>query len=102
MEDLASPMQTIRDLIKRLLEGEVPGGLVYDVRKRRDWMKYEVVCGENKSFLCVSHEFLAIVDPAEVSSRFRQAGVAKAIRANPKGRFVLTRSGLQEGSCADD
>jgi hypothetical protein len=89
------------DLIKRMLEEEIPNGTVCDVREWREWMKYEVVCGANKSFLCVSAEFLAISDDAEISKRFEHVGVAKAILKNPKGRFILTRDGLQQRSCED-
>jgi len=89
------------DLIKRKLEEAIPNSTVCDIRKWRDWMKYEVVCGVNKSFLCVSDEFLAISDDAEISKRFEHEGVAKAILKYLKGCFILTLGGLQQRSCDD-
>jgi len=101
MENQASHIQARTDQIKRLLERAVPNCTVYDVRTWRDWIKYEVVCGANKSFLCVSNEFLADLDETEISKRFEHEGVAGAIQKNQKGRFVLTRGGLQQGQCGD-
>lgn len=101
MEDQTSRIQARTDQIKRLLEEAIPNGTIYDVRKWRDWIKYEVVSSANKSFLCVSDEFLADLNEAEISKRFKRENVAEAIRKNPKGRFVLTRGGLQEGPCGD-
>lgn len=99
MENLTSPLQKKIDHIKQMLQSAIPNGLVYDVRKWHDWVKYEVVCEANKSFLCVSNEFLEDLDEAEMSERFEREGVARAMQANPKGRFELTRNGLARGSC---
>jgi hypothetical protein len=101
MDNQTSRIQASTDQIKRLLERAIPNGTVSDVRKWGDWMKYEVICDANKSFLCVSEEFLGDLDETEISKLFEREGVARAIQKNQKGRFVLTRSGLQQGSCGD-
>ena len=102
MKNLEPNVVQIRiDQIKHLLEEAIPNCTVCDPQKWRDWMKYEVVCGVNKSFLCVSSEFLAISDDSEISKRFEHEGVARAILKNPKGRFILTRKGLEQRSCDD-
>lgn len=101
MENPISSLELKTDRIRRLLEEAIPNSAVYDIRKWRDWMKYEVICGANKSFLCVSDEFLADLDEAEMAKRFERAGVARAIQANPDGCILLTRNGIQQGSCGD-
>ena len=100
MENTTSFDQAKIDHIKRLLEQAIPNGTVCDVLRYRDWMKYEVVYRANKSFLCVSDEFLGL-DEAEISKRFERECVARAIQKNPKGRFILIRDGLQQRSCED-
>jgi len=101
MENPVSQIQVKTDQIKRLLEGAIPNGVAYAVGKWRDWIKYEVVRDANKSFLCVSDDFFAYLDEAEISKRFEREGAARAMQNSPNGRFILTRDGLQSRSCEE-
>ena len=100
MENKTSYDQAKIDQFKRLLEHAIPNGTIGAGVKFHDWIKYEVVCGANKSFLCVSFEFLGL-DEAEISRLLERESVARAIQKVPKGSFMLTRDGLQQRSCED-
>lgn len=95
MENTTLGDQAKIDQIKRLLEQASPNGTVCTVRKWHDWMQYEVVCGANKSVLCVSFEFIGL-DETEIAKRFERAGVARTIQKSPNESFILMRSGLQQ------
>ena len=100
MENKTPYDQAKIDQFKRRLEHAIPNGTIGAGVQFHDWIKYEVVCGPNKSFLCVSFEFLGL-DDAEISRRFERESVARAIQKVPRGSFMLTRDGLQQRSCED-
>lgn len=99
MKLLISSVQVKVHQLKQLLETANPNSRVYHVRKWRDFVKFEIVSGGDKAFLCVSDQFFADLGEVEISKRLQCYEVARAVQLKPKGHFILTCDRLEQGSC---